>query len=141
MKKQIIMMLLGVLLFSNSSFSAVNVSFSQPLSEGIKSVDPDYEYKVGVYIEQTLNEWTDAGYEIQGYDSLESLFGYYTAERIREYLNLYADDRFFGGFQGTVFIRIKYDGRVMDCEVMALQRVPGNQIPGYIMIYSDTILQ
>lgn len=75
-----------------------------------RNSDSDLQYQVGVYIEETLNKWSDEGYTIYAYGDgsiLEELFPSTDIPAIKEYLAINAEDRFFEGFNSTVFIRVK----------------------------------
>ena len=72
-----------------------------------KSVDPELENEVGAYIEASLNQWSDEGYTIYSYGSLSSFFSGDDLEYIEQMIYNSADDRFFGGYDGTVFIKAK----------------------------------
>lgn len=73
-----------------------------------RSVDPDLEYQAGAFIEESLQKWSDEGYQIYPYGDgsiLEELFGASNANYINGYLAVNAEDRFFDGFANTVYIR------------------------------------
>lgn len=81
-----------------------------PIQRGVqtRSVDPDLEYQAGVFIEESLQKWSDEGYMIYPYGDgsiLDELFGEGSADYIEEYLVADAEERFFDGFAQTVYIR------------------------------------
>lgn len=88
------------------------------------------QFRVGVYIETTLNEWSNEGYMIYTYESSKSDF--FTSSEIQQidnYLAMHADDRYFGGFENTVYIRIKSE--TSNASVSPLVSTNWNQIDGY----------
>lgn len=90
----------------NRSFER-KVPFSITSDMQTRSVDPNLEYQVGVYIEESLQAWSDAGYMIYPYGDgsiLEELFPAYDIPGIKQSIEMNADDRFFGGFESTVYI-------------------------------------
>ena len=94
------------------------------------------EYRVGVYIEQTLNEWSNEGYEIIPYIGNEER--YFTTEEIQQinnYLMMNAEDRYFDGFNNTVFIRIK--SSTSSSSVSPLLETTWNQTGGYATYTSN----
>lgn len=106
----------------------------QLVSKGhTRNVDPDLQYQVGVYIEETLNKWSDEGYTIYPYGDgtiLEELFPSNDVPAIKEYLAMNAEDRFFDGFTSTVYIRVK-DGTTQSESVAPLLKTTWGQTGGY----------
>lgn len=73
-----------------------------------RAVNPDLEYQVGIYIEESLEKWRNEGYDViypYGDGSiLNEIFYDSEIDGINNMLHDYADDRFFGGWAETVFI-------------------------------------
>ena len=75
-----------------------------------RSGDSDLENQVGTYIEESLNEWSNDGYDIYPYGDgsiLDELFSSVDVNTIKDYLASDAEDRFLGGWSSTVYIRVK----------------------------------
>lgn len=69
--------------------------------------DLDLEYEVGAYIEETLNRWGNEGYTIYSYNELSQFFSDDEIQQINSVLASDAEDRYLGGYYGTVYIRVK----------------------------------
>lgn len=66
------------------------------------------QYRVGVYIENALNEWGDEGYQIYPYMGVkEDIFDDNEINEIERILLSDAEDRYFEGFSSSVYVRIK----------------------------------
>lgn len=90
-------------IFDRTEYSQLSVK-----KKNSRAVDPDLEYQVGVYIEESLQKWSDEGYTIYSYGSGDlAEIPESEADAIRTALEQKAEDRFFGGFDGTVYIRVK----------------------------------
>lgn len=72
-----------------------------------KTSDSDLEYEIGAYIEETLNQWGNEGYTIYSYNELGQFFSEDEIQQINSYLASNAEDRYLGGYYGTVYIRVK----------------------------------
>lgn len=94
-----------------------------------RSVDKNLEYEVGVYIEESLAQWEREGYQIYSYRELENLFSGETLEQIHYLITQYAEDRFFEGYESTIYIRVKTIPK--NVEINPLLKSQWNQIGGY----------
>lgn len=90
------------------------------------------EYEVGVYIEESLQKWSDEGYEIHSYGDGSELEQFFTDTEIKEIKNnleAYADKQFFNGLAITVYIRIAY--KADNAEILPLLNTTWGQTGGY----------
>lgn len=72
-----------------------------------RSIDPALDKEVGIYVQESLNQWRKEGYTIYPYASLPRFFSGSELEAMYQAINSHAEDRYYGGLDGTVFIRAK----------------------------------
>lgn len=72
-----------------------------------RSGDAALDREVGLYVEESLNQWRKEGYTIYPYASLSNFFYGSDLDAMYEAINSHAEDRYYGGLDGTVFIRAK----------------------------------
>lgn len=104
----------------------------------VRATDSDLQYQVGVYIEETMQKWNNTGYIIYSYGDgsvLSEFFSDSEIPSIKEYLMANAEDRFFGGLAGTVYLRVKQ--RSLDDVMEPLLQSTWNQTGGYATYTSN----